>query len=140
MSVYLQVALLAGAFAAVSGCSQSVMESRVAGKVTLDGKGVGPGVMVFVPESGHGGNPSTGAIQPDGSYFLKTNRDTGLAPGKYNVSVSVFDQPADVKPGERSMKEAKLVTPEKYVSAETSGLEYDVAPGNNTINIELKSK
>jgi len=114
------------------------MESHVSGKVTLDGNGVGPGVVVFVP-TGDQGNPATGAIQPGGDYFLKTYRDSGLSAGKYKVSVSVFDQPP-VKPGERSMVAAKLITPEKYVSAETSGLEYDVERGSNTIEIPLTSK
>jgi hypothetical protein len=119
------------------GCSRS-LESQVSGKVTLDGKQTGPGVVVFVSEGGQS-NPATGAVDLSGDYFLKTSRAKGLAPGKYRVSVSIFDQPTDVKPGERSMKQAKLIIPEKYVSATSSGLEFQVKPGNNTIDIELKS-
>ncbi len=114
------------------------MDSQVSGKVTLDGKQTGPGVVVFVSE-GSQSNPATGAVNLNGDYSLKTGRDKGLSAGKYKVSVSIFDQPTDVKPGERSMKEAKLVSPEKYVSATSSGLEFEVQPGNNTIDIELKS-
>ena len=129
--------LLAGIIAA-AGCSGSGMESEVSGKVTLDGQPVGPGAVVFAPVDGQS-NPADGAIQLDGSYFLKTSREVGLKPGDYKASVSVFDQP-EVKPGERSMIPAKLVTPQKYADTENSGLQYTVEPGENIINIDLSSK
>jgi hypothetical protein len=124
----------------LSSCFSSGLESQVSGKVSLDGQGIGPGSIVFVPESGAQSNPAVGAIQINGNYFLKTSRDIGLSPGNYKVSVTVLDQPTNIKPGERSMIEAKLKTPEKYVSADTSGLKYEVKSGSNTVNIELKSK
>jgi len=33
-----------------------------------------------------------------------------------------------------------MITPEKYSSTGTSGLEYEVKSGGNTINIDLSSK
>jgi hypothetical protein len=128
--------LLASLLATV-GCGGAGMESEVSGTVRLDGQPVGPGAVVFAPLDGQS-NPADGAIQMDGSYFLKTSREVGLKPGDYKVSVSVFDQP-EVKPGERSMTPAKLVTPQKYADTETSGLQYTVEPGENTIDIELSS-
>jgi hypothetical protein len=125
------------ALAAGIGCSGSGMESEVAGTVTLDGKPVGPGAVVFAPVDGVT-NPADGAIQLDGSYFLKTSRDVGLHPGKYKASVTVFNQP-EVKPGERSMTPATLVTPEKYSDPSTSGLEFTVEPGDQIIDIKLSS-
>jgi hypothetical protein len=122
---------------AVMGCGSGA-ESEVSGTVTLDGKKVGPGVIVFAPTDGTS-NPADGAIQPNGSYFLRTSREVGLKTGKYRVSVSVLDQPP-VLPGSRSMEPAKLVTPQKYADPSTSGLEYDVAAGSNTIDIELTSQ
>jgi hypothetical protein len=130
-------AILAAGILAAAGCSGG-MESEVSGAVTLDGEPVGPGTVVFAPAEGTT-NPADGAIQLDGSYFLKTSRDVGLKAGKYKASVTVFDQP-DVKPGERSMTPAKLVTPQKYADPATSGLEYEVEPGKNSIDIELTSK
>jgi hypothetical protein len=123
---------------AAPGCSNSAMESQVSGVVTLDGQPVGPGTVVFVRTEG-GGNPADGAIQIDGKYFLKTSRDVGLHPGEYKASVVILDQPP-VKTGERSMTPAKLVSPKRYSDAETSGLEYEVKSGKNTIDIELFSK
>ena len=84
-------------------------------------------------------NPANGAIQTDGSYELKTANTAGLRAGKYKVSVTVLDQP-DVPPGERSYVVAKSRIPEKYSNIETSGLEFDVESGSNTIDIPLLSK
>jgi len=123
---------------ALTGCGGSGMDSQVSGQVKLDGQAVGPGAVVFAPIEGNS-NPADGAIQLDGTYFLKTSREVGLKAGAYKVSVSVFDQP-QVKPGERSMVAAKLKTPQRYADILTSGLEYTVEPGKNHIDIELTSK
>jgi hypothetical protein len=130
--------MLALVAAASVGCGGDGMESTVSGRVTLDGKPVGPGTVVFAPAAGEQ-NPATGTIQVDGTYVLKSNRTAGLPTGRYKASVSVFDQ-APVAPGERSYEQAKLVTPQKYADPSTSELEYDVKPGDNTIDIELKSE
>jgi hypothetical protein len=122
--------------ALVLGCGGP--ESTVTGTVTLDGQPVGPGVVVFAPAEGTS-NPSDGAIQNDGSYSLRTSREEGLKAGKYKVGVTVLDQP-EVKPGERSMEVAEYITPQKYADPSTSGLQYDVTPGDNTIDIELTSE
>jgi hypothetical protein len=121
-----------------SGCSRSDFESSVSGTVTLDGKAIGPGFLVFAPVSG-GTNPANGAIQTDGSYQLKTANAIGLHAGRYKVSVTVLDQP-DVPRGERSFVAAKSRIPEKYNDINTSGLEYEVESGRNTIDIPLSSK
>jgi hypothetical protein len=122
----------------VAGCSGGKFESSVSGTVTLDGKAIGPGFLVFAPVGGET-NPANGAIQTDGSYELKTANTAGLHPGKYKVSVTVLDQP-DVPPGERSFVVAKSRIPEKYNDPNTSGLEFDVDSGSNTIDIPLSSK
>lgn len=114
------------------------MEAEVSGRVTLDGKPVGPGTIVFSPVGGTT-NPADGAIQVDGTYFLKTSREVGLPAGKYDVGITVLDQP-DVKPGERSMEAAKYITPQKYADPSTSGLQYEVEPGSNSIDVELSSR
>ena len=123
----------------VTGCSQSGMESQVSGQVTLDGRPIGPGVVVFANALPGGGNPSDGAIQPDGHYKLRTANTKGLYPGKYKVSVSVIDEPTP-PPGVRNMTPGKQLVPEKYTDVSTSDLEFEVKPGSNTINIPLSSK
>jgi hypothetical protein len=122
----------------LTGCSHSGFESQVSGSVTLDGKTIGPGVVVFAATAG-GGNPSTGTIQPNGTYTLKTNNTLGLNPGKYKVSASVVDE-LPPPPGVRNTTPGKQLVPAKYTDVSSSDLAYEVQPGNNTINIELKSK
>jgi hypothetical protein len=122
----------------LAGCSRSGFESQVSGRITLEGKPMGSGTVVFVPE-GENRNAPMGTIEPNGDYFLKTNRDTGLMPGKYTVSMSVYDTPPH-QPGERMQTTGKQLVPTKYTDAHTSGLEYEVKPGSNTINIDLTSK
>jgi hypothetical protein len=122
----------------VVGCGNR-MESQVSGIVTLDGETIGPGVVNFSPIDGKS-NPAIGTILPDGSYSLKTNRTDGLLAGRYRVAVTVFQQSPESQAGERSMAPTKLLTPERYNSADTSALEFEVKPGNNTIDIALSSK
>ena len=124
---------------AAIGCSGSKFESQVSGTVKLDGQPIGPGVVTFAPQ-GATTNPALGAIAPDGTYFLKTSREIGLNPGKYNVSLQIVELPADVAPGERDMRDTKSRIPATFTSTETSGLQFEVNPGRNTINIEMTNK
>jgi hypothetical protein len=120
-----------------AGCSRSSQESQVSGSVSLDGKQIGPGIIVFAPEGS--GTPAIGPIDDDGDYSVSTSHEVGLSAGKYKVGVSIREVPANVKRGDR-LPPGKLLIPEKYEDSATSGLEYDVAPGSNTIDIELKSQ
>jgi len=131
-------ALLSIAAAVVMGCFSRSLESEVSGVVRLDGKPLGPGAVVFAP-AGDTHNPAVGSIQPDGSYFLNTGRTSGLLPGKYRVSVYVHQMPPGAKPGDRQASTPSLI-PTKYETVETSGLEFDVRPGRNTIDLELASQ
>jgi hypothetical protein len=138
MRLLRHVVLLAAAVSLLLGCSSSGLESQVSGTVKLDGKAVGPGTITFALKGGSS-NPATGAIEKDGSYRLKTARTAGLHPGTYQVSLTVFEAPQG-RPGERLFVQSKMITPEKYASAGTSGLEYEVKSGGNTINVDLSSK
>jgi hypothetical protein len=123
----------------LTGCSKSRFESTVTGTVKLDGASIGPGIIQFVP-LGNSHNPATGAIQVDGTYQLNTSNEIGLEPGEYRATVAIYDQPT-LAPGERAaLGSAVLKTPEKYLSVETTDLKFTVAPGENTIPVELTSK
>jgi hypothetical protein len=129
--------LIAATFVlALTGCSNKL--AAVSGKVTMDGKPIGPGDIAFTPV-GQGNNAATGTVEKDGSYFLKTGRETGIAPGKYQVSLSVREPPADYHPGDRPPP-GRLLIPEKYLLPSSSGLEFDVQAGHNTIDLPLKSE
>jgi len=133
MRHYLWISLF---FGIVAGCGGTSQEAEVAGTVTLDAKAIGPGVVVFAPIEGK--VPASGTIHADGSYSLVSSHQQGLAAGKYRASVSIREMPANVKPGDRPPPGKSLI-PEKYELSTTSGLEYDVTPGKNTIDIRLSS-
>jgi hypothetical protein len=135
----LRRAVLLTLLCAIVGCSSGGLGAEVSGKVTLDGEPIGPGVVIFAP-SGGGENPATGAIQTDGSYFLKTSREEGLRPGKYQVALQIHEIPTDLVPGQRDMRPAKSRIPTKYTDVKSSGLEYDVVSGSNTIDLEMTSR
>jgi hypothetical protein len=124
--------------AVLGGCSSGAMESQVSGRVTLDGEPIGPGIVSFVP-AGEKHNPAIGAPDADGVYSLKTSRTDGLPAGHYRVSVYVHKMPPGAQPGERLMSTPSAI-PDRYENVETSGLEFDVQPGSNTIDIVLTSK
>jgi hypothetical protein len=123
--------------ALLAGCNRSSQESEVSGRVTLDGINIGPGTLVFSPADG-GSKPATGSIEADGTYSLNTSRERGLAPGSYKVALSIREMPQNVKRGDRPPP-GKLRIPAKYELSSTSGLEFVVQPGNNTLDIPLSS-
>lgn len=124
------------AIAILGGCNRSSQESQVSGRVTLDGTAIGPGIVVFSPVES--GKPATGSVETDGAYSLKTSREQGLSAGRYRVTVSIREVPTNVKRGDRPPP-GKLLIPEKYEKSATSGLEYEVEPGANLIDIPLTS-
>lgn len=142
--INLRTSVRAGLWAAIAGtativlggCTQSNLESVVSGSVTLDGKAIGPGIVVFSPVTS--GRPATGSVEADGGYSLMTSRESGLSPGRYQVSLSIREVPANVQRGDRPPP-GRLLIPEKYETTATSGLEFEVKPGKNTIDIALTS-
>jgi len=116
------------------GCNRGSQESQVSGSVTLDRSRIGPGMVVFAPVEG--GKPATGSIESNGSFTLNTSREPGLAAGRYKVAVSIRELPENVKRSDQ-IPPGKLLIPEKYEQSTTSGLEYEVEPGQNSIDIDL---
>ena len=120
---------------AAVGCGG--MPATVSGLVTLDGEPVDHGVVGFNPKSG--GMKAVGIIQSDGSYAVKTNRDEGLNLGQYAVTVVVREPGIQDKYG-GPPRPGKFIVPQKYSRTRSSGLEFDVTSGQNTINLELSSE
>jgi hypothetical protein len=133
--VFHSVGLL-GLFA-LSGCGGSY-ESTVAGVVKLDGNVVRRGLVAFHPVSL--GPPATSVINEDGSYNVRTGRESGLPPGEYQVTVSANEPPA-MERTETGFPppSGKMITPMWYLSKENSGLKFTVEPGDNEFNLELTS-
>lgn len=125
---------------------------KVNGRVTVDGKPVPNGTIMFYPEGAQG---AVGSIAADGSYTLTTRKPgDGATIGKHKVAIHA----TNVGPG--SMQEPKSlddelkgspantgkilvagkvtwVVPEKYSTAEQSPLTAEVKAGANTINFDI---
>jgi hypothetical protein len=121
-----------------AGCQQS--PTTVAGAVTLDGKPLGTdansrGTVVFQPLGGQG-TTSTGLLDAKGNFKLAVGASPEIAPGKYHVAVSLVEL---VPASEGAERGGKRVTPAKYASPGTSGLQADVVPGPNDFQFALVS-
>jgi hypothetical protein len=130
------VATMVFALACLIGCG-SEFGATARGVVTLDGKPVTPGHVTFALVDSST-VPAVSNLDSSGQFNLTTNKKTGLAPGKYRVAIQAF-QPPDVPAGQRTFEPSKPLVPEKYLQVNTSGLEYTVAPGSNTIDIPLST-
>jgi hypothetical protein len=125
-------------FCLVAGCKNSneLETAQASGKVLLDGKPLTCGTVTFVPTRGRA---AEGKIQADGTFTLGTYRaGDGAIVGKHRAAIVVLKSlTAKVSP-ERD--ESIMAIPDHYTSAEASGLEYEVKPGQaNEFTIELKS-
>lgn len=117
------------------GCSKRHEQetSRVRGLVTLDGKPLPSGGVMFVPPSGRG---ATGMIQSDGTYVLGTyGDDDGAIVGEHSVSVVPQVGPADAD------SEAEVALPaSSMLRRPYRGIKVVVESGkDNVIDIPLSS-
>lgn len=124
-------------FFCMIGCG-SEFGATAEGMVTLDGKPISPGFITFAPED-PAAVPAVSDLDSKGHFVLTTSKKHGLAPGKYKVAIQAF-RPPDVPAGQRTMTPSERLVPEKYFDVKTSGLEYTVEPGTNSIPVELSSK
>jgi hypothetical protein len=82
-------------------------------------------------------------IQSNGTYTLGTfSTSDGALLGPQKVTViafdsGTFDRPAYDMP---ATQKSKSLVPEKYSSPGTSGLTFEVKPGDNEANFDLSSK
>jgi hypothetical protein len=150
MKLFLQITARCGASAAcamivvLGGCNRGpVRDASVQGAVLIDGELAQSGSVVFTPEGG--GNVSTGNISTDGSYSLRTGQGDvrkteggSLASGKYSVSVLIFGPSTETLGEGGPPKPGPSLIASKYSNNATSGLQFDVKPGRNVINLELE--
>jgi hypothetical protein len=143
------------AMGAILGCGSKYPETaKVRGTITIEGKPVASGRVMFVPDHGV---PAIGEIQPDGSYQLTTfSPGDGAVLGKHRVtiqSLAITNPQSDPKSFEEEVARAtkpeaaappvpqvEWIIPERYDNESTSGLEAQVAKGMNEINFDVKSK
>jgi hypothetical protein len=133
IKVCVPVVLLAVA-ATVPGCGKGRALAPVSGKVTYQGKPLTLGCVMLQPKSGQ---PSTGDIQPDGTFQMVTRGEgNGAAVGKNMVLIVCRESPspearAKAAAARQETVRGKSLIPEKYSSYDTSGITVDVHPGTN---------
>ncbi len=125
-----------------AGCGGDQLPCAPAeGKVTLDGKPLEFGAVMFQPEAGP---PARGTIGPDGSFTLGTySASDGAIIGKHTVRITCFEtqrpgyqpDPSEGEPGV-----GKSLIPSKYQRPTMSGLEAVVEDDNEPFVFDLKSE
>jgi hypothetical protein len=136
--------LIAGA-----GCSRGPATGDVSGKVTLNGKPVPSAVITFLAEGGRMGN---GQIK-DGEYHIPeapqgpvqieiAGGSGGTGKVKMPPSMKKFIPEDQQGVWEESVGKgaprARVVVPARYGKSSTSGLSYQVTPGKQVHDIDLK--
>jgi hypothetical protein len=131
---YLFTAFLAAYALVCAGCGAKSSVAQVHGKVELDGKPLQSGAVSTIPLAGRGAH---GAIR-DGSFELGTfGQNDGALIGTHKVAVIAYE-PTPGKGPEAGP--GKLLVPQRYANADTSGLEIEVKAGEtNTPTLKLTS-
>lgn len=120
------------------GCEPTQKTAALTGKVTLDGKPLTQGSVLFTASGGEKRNAAAGDIKADGSYAVQIGQTEKLIVGEY-IAVVVSREPSTPHPDGGPPTPGALITPEKYGNPQTSGLRYNVRPGENVIDIVLVS-
>jgi hypothetical protein len=133
--VYLPMMLLL-----VAGCGgDGATRGAVSGKITLDGKPLASGSILFTPIQGTRGT-ATGGIIKNGAYQISAS--TGPAIGWNRVKIRATRNTGKMvpkpfsPPGQMVEEVAEAVAP-KFNS--DSVLKVDVKPGENTADFEVAS-
>jgi hypothetical protein len=122
----------------LSGCG-GAYDSTVTGVVKIDGKNLPRGLVGFHPVSP--GPSAYAVIDENGTYAVRTGRESGLPPGEYLVTVASNELPATERSAQGGPPPpGKSITPAWYRTKQASGLKFTVKPGKNEINLELTSK
>jgi hypothetical protein len=116
----------------MAGCQSEAGPPKgvVRGSVTFKGQPVKGGIITFFQS----GRPYLGKIQPDGSFKLSA------AVGECQVTIEQREpgQPDPKAPPPGVLLPGKNLLPEKYAATHTSGLTFDVKPGTNKVDFDLK--
>lgn len=132
---HLMVLVLAAAVMTTLGCgSANENLGKVSGTVTLDSEPLKHAVITFQPT---GGRPAYGKTGDDGKYtMMYTRSDAGATVGVNKVTITNGGEKRNEDTNEVWYQKEQV--PPKYNSR--SELTYDVQPGTQTHDFELKSK
>lgn len=120
--------------------------ARVTGTVKLDNEPVAEALVVFIRDDEKTQGPVVSPTNERGDYQLLGNEGEGILPGKYHAVVTKMTMPDGTIPQGNKLALARqnglLVNslPKEYEERSTTPLHFDVHPGRNTIDLELKKK
>jgi len=130
----------------VPGCSGSVDDlprQAVAGSVTMDGRSMASGTIVFIPSGERASSKATsGSVLINNGRF-SLPRAKGLVPAKYRIAIysgkKVTERPTpEIRP-DQAEAQAKDLVPAKFNIA--TELEVEIKPGGiKELRIEIDSK
>ena len=131
----------------VAGCGPKVTKTEgVTGTIKLDGQPQADVNVYFVPVDAGGSN---GYAKTDENGFYKLQTLTGAAeagttPGKYKVKFDyqIREDDGTMMENGEEIPKYKSVSglAKKWNNEETSGVEVEVVPGDNTFDFEITSK
>ena len=117
----------------VLGCGNGltpITTAKVTGKATFGGKPLEDYQVTLYCEDGKAQEPATGLVKADGSFVMGVRKEgDGAIVGKNKVWLTYAPQMPEMPPGKEGSwtpPPAKVKLPQKYLSAETSGLTIDV--------------
>lgn len=122
-----------------TGCRTDPKLVPVSGVVTLDGKPLPCGGVMFQPDTGPA---AMAAIGPDGRFTMRYQaRAAGAVAGRNRVVVTAYESelPGYQQPSGRESAPGKSLVPEKYTSVSTTDIHVDVRPGMGDVEIPLVS-
>ncbi|MBN1393698.1 MAG: hypothetical protein JW959_01520 [Pirellulales bacterium] len=120
-----------------AGCEHGPEVVPVEGRITYGGgPWPKPGVVYFLPvESAAGSSlrPAWAKFDTNGRFFATSFREgDGLVPGKYLASVECWEKPPSMSDPTPPVN----LVPERFRSAQTSGLEFTVDPGRKSVSLD----
>jgi hypothetical protein len=131
--------LLLASLAVLAGCDRTERMGKVRGHVTLDGRPVSQGLVLFSNRTK--GVHILATLDNTGDYELQMAQGFGLPLGTYQVAVNP-PVPTPPMPGAPPPPpiDSTIVIPAQYLQPETSGLTTTVEPGENTFDIAMHSR
>jgi hypothetical protein len=126
----------------ICGCGRSVPLGQVDGTVRLDGQPLNQVMVVFIPDDPHQPQ-STGITDAEGRFKLRCNNaGLGAAVGEHRVTlvdaaVAPGGRSRDDDPPESAAPASRL--PSNYSRSDKTPLRKSVAPGSQTVDIDIAS-
>jgi hypothetical protein len=154
LSMVLRLFVVSFLSSSLLGCggSDHLALAPVTGKVTLDGKPVSEGTILFRPDMGRAGRGKieNGAIVEASTYGI----NDGIVLGTHKIAIQPIpdipppapsrvqgiDTPTPAYMLNLRPASAKVAIPAKYQDVDQSGLTFEIKDDDNELNIELTSQ